>query len=54
MFGHLPEAVKQQVIHHLQNHNFPAAKQVYDSWIKQHDKISTGKQHIGSIKSTAP
>jgi hypothetical protein len=33
MFGYLPEAVKQQVIYHLQNDNFRAAKEIYDTWL---------------------
>ena len=32
MFGYLPEAIKQQVLYHLQNDNFRAAKEIYDSW----------------------
>jgi hypothetical protein len=33
MFGYLPEAVKQQVLFYLQNDNFRAAKELYDSWL---------------------
>jgi hypothetical protein len=33
MFGYLPEAVQQQVIYYLQNDNFTAAKQLYDTWL---------------------
>jgi hypothetical protein len=33
MFGCLPEAIKQQVLHHLENDNFRAAKELYDSWL---------------------
>lgn len=36
MFGYLPEAIKQEVIYYLQNDNFPAAKQIYDSWLSDH------------------
>lgn len=36
MFGCLPDSIKQQVIYYLQNDNFPAAKQIYDSWLSNH------------------
>lgn len=32
MFGYLPDAIKQQVIYYLQNDNFRAAKELYDTW----------------------
>jgi hypothetical protein len=37
MFGYLPEAIKQQVLYHLQNDNFPAAKAIYDSWLSDNN-----------------
>jgi hypothetical protein len=37
MFGYLPEAIKQQVLYHLQNDNFPAAKEIYDSWLSDNN-----------------
>lgn len=32
MFGYLPDAIKQQVLYYLQNDNFRAAKELYDTW----------------------
>lgn len=32
MFGYLPDAIKQQVIYYLRIKNFPAAKELYDTW----------------------
>lgn len=39
MFGYLPEAIKQQVLYHLQNDNFRAAKELYDMW-KNNDLLN--------------
>jgi hypothetical protein len=40
MFGYLPDAIKQQVIYYLQNDNFRAAKELYDTW-RDCDESST-------------
>ena len=37
MFGYLPEAIKQQVIYYLQNDNFRAAKEIYDTWLSNNN-----------------
>lgn len=37
MFGYLPEVIKQQVLYHLQNQDFRAAKKLYDSWLHQNN-----------------
>jgi hypothetical protein len=37
MFGCLPEAIKQQVLYHLQNDNFRAAKELYDTWLNNNN-----------------
>lgn len=37
MFGVLPEAVQAQVLYYLQNDNFRAAKEIYDTWVNNHE-----------------
>lgn len=44
MFGYLPEAIKQQVLYHLQNDNFRAAKEVYDSWVSTNNSQRESSQ----------
>lgn len=40
MFGFLPESIKEQVLFYLKNDNFPAAKELYDSWLNNKQIIS--------------
>lgn len=44
MFGYLPEAVQQQVIYYLQNDNFRAAKEIYDTWLSDHHTLEDRNQ----------
>jgi hypothetical protein len=36
MFAQLPEIIKQEIIQHLKNNNFPAAKKLHDDWLRDH------------------
>lgn len=35
MLGFLPDSIKEQVLYHLKNDNFPAAKEIYEKYLAE-------------------
>ncbi len=54
MFAQLPETIKQRVIKYLEANDFPAAKQLHDSWLRQQtentsEAIATDESELSCI-----
>lgn len=54
MFSKLPEKLKQEILLHLQNDNFPAAKAIYDRWEQKTSHLNQSKINLDHPPSPSP